>query len=783
MKKEYWHRLKKVKLSILLFSLVCMQSVNAEFVMVSPDEMLADLAIRNAEVTKQEGRHVEVKFNIENNDNFAHLDLIHALELWEITDSGDYLVDTQVDETKFDIHDAELKNFNIAYDAPDSFDGEYLLKLKLSNMKGIPLGRASVSTVTFIKKLEKMKPISLITESCFLEIGNKGYEMNQGIDLGFAEEMKVICQYENTSKESVNAKARYTHFERTSFGEKLPGTQESTAQNLSPTKGNVAFIIEKQAKPQAYYVEAILVDDNGRILSNEINFRYIIQGNSGTVQNISLDENGYKKGDKANVEVMVSNSADQYFGSRAQADGSALVEFFANIEVNNKDGICGELKKQKLSKEKISENFLVLITRDCPKAQVKIDISNEVGEKMDAYSVENNLEEKKVEAVNRVDPPDREPLVLWKILTYLGIALATLFLLIIVKMKKKKKGGSSLTILCLFSILSAMSVGTVDAATFNVGTHYIFPSSGSFNLSARTVLPGARLTLDVGIDHWICTNRQGNSSVKLVTPHSAKIVSKTCPRTSRGSGNHPGAHCNSSGRTVITAPSSPGTYRVCADYAIQSKGSGKVQNNSKRYCESYKVKATNGKCSTVVNQCLSGTFSKKTDSKTQTLWDCIGGRGGATASCGKDLFYDYVCGVETTDGECANGSDTTWNTTEEPMVIDGYVLQPHSRAYMGYKQVGSVLKYGNTKDGACNGLGDFGSTIVDEQSATLRDSEGNIRRTIDLSQSGDLMTEDGGTIFYNGYIRPEICAISQTDFGAPDVEAISENVAADCEDC
>ena len=45
------------------------------------------------------------------------------------------------------------------------------------------------------------------------------------------------------------------------------------------------------------------------------------------------------------------------------------------------------------------------------------------------------------------------------------------------------------------------------------------------------------------------------------------------------------------------------------------------------------VNAVNGQCSSVLNQCYTGTFSDVTDTETQNKWSCLGSGGGTTASC------------------------------------------------------------------------------------------------------------------------------------------------------
>jgi hypothetical protein len=45
------------------------------------------------------------------------------------------------------------------------------------------------------------------------------------------------------------------------------------------------------------------------------------------------------------------------------------------------------------------------------------------------------------------------------------------------------------------------------------------------------------------------------------------------------------------------------------------------------------ITSSNGSCSTVVNQCLSGTFNDTNDTTTNNLWSCGGTNGGTTAQC------------------------------------------------------------------------------------------------------------------------------------------------------
>jgi len=162
--------------------------------------------------------------------------------------------------------------------------------------------------------------------ACYLTISGD-YNIMQGIGVSPNEKLKIQCDgVKNNSQKNINFTAQAETRGRTIFGKKI-GDQELSKETIAPgEEKNFSFLIPKNnLKPQAYQTTISFFDNKNKI-SNDINIRYVIQGESATIQNASLDKDYYKKGDNANVKIFLSGLADVFPGARLNDSTTKLAK-------------------------------------------------------------------------------------------------------------------------------------------------------------------------------------------------------------------------------------------------------------------------------------------------------------------------------------------------------------------------------------------------------------------------------------------------------------------------
>jgi hypothetical protein len=84
------------------------------------------------------------------------------------------------------------------------------------------------------------------------------------------------------------------------------------------------------------------------------------------------------------------------------------------------------------------------------------------------------------------------------------------------------------------------------------------------------------------------------------------------------------------------------------------------------FCSQPIPNVVNGDCSSIIDECNTGTFSNVLDTPTQALWKCIGSNGGTTGNCSKEILVRI-------DGECDNSTRNSCSTGDPVPLQDDLV--------------------------------------------------------------------------------------------------------------
>lgn len=375
--------MKKI-LPILIFVLfVSMFSVS----LVGAEEggdgfvVLSNVAVRESKIISQKDNVVNLSFKIDN-EKGSQVGIKYGVQLVKDVEGKQIIVDDYIDEGVINIKENSVIEKNFNYEAPSNINGEFKIYIVLKNEKGLSVG---VGYAGLIKLNSTIKSIEILPETCFLTVSvekNTKYNLYEGVDIDKDEQIILNCEVINNSEKSITISPEFKTHYRNIFGEVVSQTEVENPSITLGIKENkiLSFLLPKAMSPQAYDVEMIL--KSGTLSSNAVIAHYVIRGQSGTIQNITLDKSSYNKGESANISLSVSPSADSFPYNRSRNFGSEIVGLNIRIDISN------ENKKnciQTINQEVFDYNFEVSadITNNCAKPKVEVTLMNANGDILD----------------------------------------------------------------------------------------------------------------------------------------------------------------------------------------------------------------------------------------------------------------------------------------------------------------------------------------------------------------------------------------------------------------
>lgn len=267
---------------------------------------LATVNIYDAAVT-QTGNTLMVSFDITNRVGIQG-GVQYGLLLVTETPTGQEVVAEHIyDEVLFLGENSSVHKV-LTYEAPTYLEGDYQLFITSQNKNGFPFGTAFAGTVTLTKTATAALSIHL--DSCFLTVegepSDKKYLPMQGVDIAPTEVLFSNCLVENTADAMVTATPAFETRSGSSFGEVVPVVGgDTTPITLTPHEQKLIVTkLPNATTPQSYNVSLHYGEEG-----NEMDYYYVIQGGSGTIQNVVFDKDSYLKGETAQVSFVWSDSA------------------------------------------------------------------------------------------------------------------------------------------------------------------------------------------------------------------------------------------------------------------------------------------------------------------------------------------------------------------------------------------------------------------------------------------------------------------------------------------
>lgn len=364
--------------------------------------VVANVSIENFSIVSQNNNNLKLFFNIINGEKIQP-DIKYGIQLIkeEQEEQSQIIVDEKIYSEKITLNENDSKIVEIEYQAPSYLYGDYSLWLVVKNSSGLILGLARQD----VSLDGNGNFVEILSSSCILKVqgedNDKEYLFWEGVSINSQEKLIGVCNVVNHFDKVVNTTAYFSIYLRSIFGDKLKdisALEQEFSFNQKEQK-NISFTLPTDLEPQAYDAVFTLKDSNDKIISNKINFHYVIQGASATIQNIRTDKESYNKGETAKISFFWSGSADRFPDSRTggtQMSGLS-VQFF--IKDENSSELCGELIYNLQAEESYSFEVDIPIINECKNPIVSSLIKDEQGNILDQKefiinSQKSSLEEK-----------------------------------------------------------------------------------------------------------------------------------------------------------------------------------------------------------------------------------------------------------------------------------------------------------------------------------------------------------------------------------------------------
>ncbi len=444
-------------------------------------EIVADTNIRKVSVVDQGANVFNVNFDIVNEWDKTQPGIKYALELYRSTQNGKYLVDNVVFDEVLSLTPGQSVHKELAYHMPESLPGNesYEMQIGLSSEKGMTL---AISSAGMLKK-DSQTGIFIDSLQCHLQIGDSKYDPMQGVDLASGEELKLVCENViNSGGADIESVVYFVTKKRTSFGD-VVSQKELTQKEVfhSGEKKTISYAIDKSSTAQAYEGRFSLRLD-GKDVSNNVIFRYVIQGEAATIQTATTDKDYYVKGDVAKVSVLTSGNASAFPGAR---DANAIKSMMNADDLVLRSSIV-DTDKKACSDESVTRfsgfgknvQVEIPITADCQNPTVLAKIQNQSGVTLD----QANFAVKTVSAIPVVKHwYEMTAMQIAKIFIVILPLIALIFYFIRRRVYKNKRGMQMFLGIMILGGGMFLQTAIVNAAAFTTGSYLCFELDNNKN--------------------------------------------------------------------------------------------------------------------------------------------------------------------------------------------------------------------------------------------------------------------------------------------------------------
>jgi hypothetical protein len=427
-------------------------------------ETIANISIRNAEISEIEKNHLKLVFDVENSMELQ-AGMIYGLELIKEQGEGEaFFGDVKIfRDDKLTVEKNGKVHREIEYRSPKYLTGDFVLWLKIKDESGLIL-----ATQPFNVNLSGTEPFIQQSNPCYLTIegeNEKKYNLRQGVDLKKEEKLFLNCQAKNLTEEAVSVIPSFELYRRDIFGPQVGKVIEGEELSFASQENKLTKIaIPLPENPQAYDLKVTLKKD-GKAFSNPVLAHFVLAGKSASISNLAIDKNQYRKGEVAKLSFLWAGSADTFRDSRT--GGSGLVDPIFEFEMKAQDGKSFCVSTQTKKAAEVGKEAELSLEKDCEYPIVIVRILDEgsvLYEKTIFTEPEKDWKGNEVVAKeDRIESVEKR-LLLWVVLSLIPVVLVLLFWFF-KKIKSKQINSLLLAVvssLLYFSFLGNTALGATD---------------------------------------------------------------------------------------------------------------------------------------------------------------------------------------------------------------------------------------------------------------------------------------------------------------------------------
>ena len=189
----------------------------------------------------------------------------------------------------------------------------YGIKLKVFTSGGNLLGWAdqkiSILSGPVLVSLSKSESSELDLKDSYITVDKNKFGLQEGPTIKTGETGSLVVVVNNPSSEVVKNTPEIKIYNRTVSGDLLKTFVFDEVKFLSKKDNEIKLKFDDLIKKPGVYEGVVSFKDiSGAKILPDVSFRYIVFGNIVTIQGVTLDNYGFKKGDLVNMKVNYSGS-------------------------------------------------------------------------------------------------------------------------------------------------------------------------------------------------------------------------------------------------------------------------------------------------------------------------------------------------------------------------------------------------------------------------------------------------------------------------------------------
>ena len=403
---------KKFKFIIL----ICLIEIFSSWFPIPTQAYLApEIYVTELKINEIKDYEIKGEFTTLNNEDYYFSDLNYQIELFRGTDFEKLEpIDLKVSKETFFIPPNEkiIKSFTFKY-PKNIISGDYTLRVRIITEKGSELGWKD----EIISLKGENRFLEIVPFSAKLLINEEDLPATIGMTVSSEEKVISVCKVKNPGDE-ITVIPKIKVFKRQI---NMPLVREYEDSPITFTKEETKEIKLEMPKidiPESYLAEVKFYENQEQVSGTQY-FRWIVEGEGGTILYVKADKDYYKAGE--DIEITIT--------SVGPADASDIGDGKIEITIYDRDGnvVAQTLKDVSLNPNIISSRIIIPNEKDLisPKIEAKI------------IKDENILDEHKIELpifseeAKQIEKELERQLKREKIKKYLLYSISVIILLII----------------------------------------------------------------------------------------------------------------------------------------------------------------------------------------------------------------------------------------------------------------------------------------------------------------------------------------------------------------